>query len=149
MSPEDKTNTEKGKSSYIAFKEAQSDEDRIIALLEVQRADMESEIDAWNYRKAVADILKIDELVYEDLMSFALEHYFLKSLEDIAVSIDLEQVTCKELEIVFIDPKSGQDIRMSVSELQKYIEERYKNNKIIAIDRSAKQIISKYSKIPD
>jgi len=44
LSPEDKTNTEKGKSSYIAFKEAQSDEDRIIALLEVQRADMESEI---------------------------------------------------------------------------------------------------------
>lgn len=147
LSPDDNESTEKEKKASIAFKESTTDEGRIDALVVEQNSVMNSEIEAWNYGKAVADTLQIEEVLYEDMMNFALDHYFLRGLESIATSVDLESISLPYKKVSIVEPKSGQPIAMSIKELNNYINERYANNKILSADNIAKHSVNTYSKM--
>ena len=139
LSPDDVALVKKEKEAEVTELQSLDDAGKIDVLLIERNAKMEAEIEAWQYGKTVADVLNVDEIMYEDLMQFALENYYMKSLEILATTVDLENVTPKDKVIRILEPRSQEYLTMSLGELNAYITNMYETNRIISIDRKFKR----------
>ena len=85
--------------------------------------------------------------MYEDLMQFALENYFMKSLEILATTVDLDNAIPRDKVVKILEPRSQAYLTMSLGELNTYIADMYKTDKfnkkdrIISIDKKFKQSV--------
>ncbi len=115
-------------------------EDKIDAFLNLQNLSMELEIQGWQYGKAVADLLQIDSVIYENIVDYYLESYFLDFLQKLAEDINFNEYFQKHRVIKILEPKSQEYMTMSIAELKIYLREQLKNNRMKNFKKEFKHI---------
>lgn len=117
--------------------------DTVSVVLQQENARLQMEVNAWNYGKAIADAMGVDEIHYEDITHHALKAYQMSALEKLAMVIDEDTTLDKQSEIELYNPITQDTENLSIQALRDRIEKLYEANEILTATEKLKRIAKK------
>jgi len=108
-------------------------------LVQQENARLRLEVNAWSYGKAVADVMGIEDLNYEDIMHHALVWYEMAALEKIIMGVHEQDVDPQSV-ISFYNPIIQGEEELTFEALIKRIDEFYENNRMFTAAEEFKRV---------